>query len=170
MKPRTILILSVTLAAAGAAVGGWLAVSRKLPAPPTVMSTWDPNDPDLGRKAYTMCQACHGITGQGVPGYAPPLAGSPWLSGDLRGAVLITLHGYDATMEPGAAYVSGRMPGHAGQLADHEIAGLLSWARQQWAAASAPVTADLVTALRSRFSDRATPWSPAELRAILKQP
>ncbi len=162
-----ILALLCLVAAIG---GGWAALAR-MPAPTAALgATWDPADPALGRKAYIMCQACHGLDGRGVPGYAPPLAGSRWLTGDPRGPILITLHGYDATTEAGADYVSSRMLGHGQQLADHEIAGLLSWARSQWGNAAPAITPAAVTALRARFAGRSAPWSPAELRAVLGVP
>jgi len=152
--------------------GAWAAMAgmRAEPALSAPLATWDPADPDLGRKAYAMCLGCHGADGRGVPGYAPGLAGSPWLAGDARAAVLMVLHGYDATSEPGAAYHSSRMLGHGHQLADHELAGLLTWARRQWGHGAEPVERAMVTALRSRHAGRATPWSPAELRAILAGP
>ncbi len=166
MKAPALIIAGMCLAAAVG--GGWAALAR-MPGPalasaPT--STWDPADPGLGRKAYAMCQACHGLDGRGVPGYAPALAGSRWLTGDPRGAALIVLHGFDATSEPGAAYVSSRMLGHGQQLADHEIAGLLSWARSQWGNNAPAIGREAVTDLRARFATRSTPWSPAELRAV----
>ena len=162
-------LLVAGLCLAGLATGAWLArpaAGRTREA----ISTWDADDPAIGRKAYAMCQGCHGLDGRGVPGYAPSLVGSPWLTGDPRWAALIALHGYDATSEPGAAYVSSRMLGHGGQLADHEIAAVLSWARGQWGNQAAAVTREQITALRTRFAGRTTPWSPAELRAILKAP
>ncbi len=161
-------LLVAGLCVAALALGGWLAMQA--PAPPaTTISIWDPADPDLGRKAYAMCQGCHGLDGRGVPGYAPALAGSRWLTGDPRAATLITLHGFDATSEPGAAYVSSRMLAH-GQLADHEIAAALSWSRGQWGNNAPAITREQVTALRARFASRSTPWSPAELRAIIGAP
>lgn len=161
------------LTVAALLLGGWLAMRQSAPltmSDSARMATWDADDPALGRKAYAMCQGCHGLDGRGVPGYAPALAASRWLTGDPRGAVLITLHGFDATSEPGAAYVSSRMLGHGGQLADHEIAAALSWARSQWGNSAPALTREQVTALRARFATRSSPWSPAELRAIIGAP
>ncbi len=167
MTARRLLIAGLCVAAL--VLGGGLAMRQ--PAPPSnTMSTWDPDDPALGRKAYAMCQGCHGLDGRGVPGYAPALAGSRWLTGDPRAATLITLHGFDATSEPGAAYVSSRMLAHGQQLADHEVAAALSWSRGQWGNNAPAITREQVTALRARFASRSTPWSPAELRAIAGTP
>ncbi len=173
MSRTKLILLVVGLTAIAGAVGGYAAmrrVVRPVVPPPVATSTWDRSDPRLGEKAYVMCQACHGLNGHGILGYAPGLAGSAWLNGDSRGAILITLHGYDATSEPGAAYVSSRMLGHGGQMADHEIAAVLTWARQQWGNAAPAIPADEVTTQRGRYAGRTSPWSPAELRAILKSP
>ncbi len=160
-------LLAAILSLAALLLGGWLALRQPTPPARGGLATWDADDPALGRKAYAMCQGCHGMDGRG---YAPALAASRWLTGDPRGGILITLHGFDATSEPGAAYVSSRMLGHGGQLADHEIAAALSWARTQWGNSAPPVARDEVTALRARFAARSSPWSPAELRTILGAP
>ncbi len=166
MPRRTVLIL-VLIAGLGLACGVALALSRGVaPAPPPPLATWDPADPDLGRKAYSMCLGCHGADGRGVPGYAPPLAGAGWLLGADLPAILIVLHGYDASSEPGAAYVSARMGGHGHQLADAEVAALLTWSRGQWGNQAPAITAATVGQARRRFADRIRPWTPAELRAL----
>ena len=164
MTRWTLLVAGLCLV--GLLAGAWLAMGQESSRPSDI-ATWAADDPALGRKAYTMCLGCHGGDGRGVPGYAPALAGSRWLTGDPRGAVLISLHGFDATNEPGAAYVSSRMLGHAHQLADHEVAAALTWARGQWGNTAPAVAREQVTTLRSRFASRGSPWTPAELRAIL---
>lgn len=171
MRQRWLTPLAIILALAGLAVGAALSVPHgPPPAPPTAVATFASDDPDLGRRTYVFCQACHGADGRGVPGYAPALAGSRWLTGDPRAAAAIVLHGYDATSEPGAAYVSAKMLGHAGQLADHEIAAVLTWARRQWGNDAPPFAASVVAGLRQRFPGRTTAWTPAGLRALIAEP
>lgn len=165
---RLAIFAIILLALAGGAVGTWLSLPAGGPSAPSTAGTWDPADPELGPKAYVMCQGCHGGDGRGVPGYAPPLAGSRWLNGPALAAVLIALHGYDATSEPGAAYVSARMLGHAHQLTDHEIATLLTWARRQWGNSAGAISGSEVAAIRARFAGRTSAWSPGELRALVK--
>lgn len=162
--PRAAVIAIIALSAAGGLAGAWLSLPPA--APPLQAGTWDPADPQLGARAYVMCQGCHGVDGRGVPGYAPSLAGSRWLTGPAGTAALIVLHGFDATSEPGAAYVSARMLGHAHQLTDAEIAALLTFARSGFGNAAPPVAAAEVAAARARFAARRAPWSPAELRAL----
>lgn len=164
--PRPALVLIIVVSLLGGAIGAWLSMPSRTAAPEQPVGSWDPADPELGRKAYVMCQGCHGVDGRGVPGYAPALAGSRWLTGAPEPAVLIILHGFDATSEPGAAYVSARMLGHAGQLTDGEIAALLTWTRAQWGNQGPAVAAELVAAQRARFAARRAAWSPAELRAL----
>lgn len=172
MRAEVVLLmiggLLVLLAVTAAIV--WSRAERAGEGSAAPIGTWSAADPDLGRRAYAMCLGCHGVDGRGVPGYAPPLVGASWLLGDARAAALIVLHGYDATGEPGAPYFSSRMAGHGQQLADHEIAALLSWARQQWGNRAPPIEAALVRELRQRYAGRERPWSPAELRAVLAAP
>lgn len=167
MARSTLVMAAVLLGSAGAVAGGMLAL-RGLDAPSaeTYPGTFDRDDPLLGRRSYVFCQGCHGLDGSGVPHYTPALAGSRWLNGDPRAAALIVLHGYDATAETGADYVSSRMLGHAAQMSDDEIAAALSWTRSQWGNAAAAVAPRLVADLRLRHADRSTPWTPAELRAL----
>lgn len=160
----THLIIALSLGLVALAGGAWLALAGAATEAPPI-STWDAADPRLGEKAYVMCQSCHGLDGRGVPGFAPPLAGSRWLAGPALPAILITLHGYDATSEPGAPYASARMLGQAHQLADHEIAALLTVLRARWGGAAAVTPAEVGT-VRARFASRTAPWTPAELRAL----
>lgn len=99
------------------------------------------NDPQLGRRMYVHCQACHGINGEGVAGNYPPLAGSAMLQTDK--ALTLVLRGADR----GAVW-NGQMPAFADQMADHEIAAVLTWARQQWGNRGVVVTAADVAHLR----------------------
>lgn len=165
---RTAIIGIILLSLIGGLIGAWLSMPAVPAAQSQQIGTWDPADPALGSKAFVMCQGCHGLDGRGVPGYAPPLAASAWLNGPPLAAILIVLHGFDATSEPGAAYVSARMLGHARQLTDHEAAAMLTWARAQWGNAAAPISAAEVAAARTRFMQRSAPWSPAELRALTR--
>lgn len=92
------------------------------------------DDPQLGRRMYVHCQACHGLSGEGVPGNYPPLAGSAVLKTDQ--ALTLVLHG----AERGPVW-NGQMPALAEQMADHEIAAVITWARQQWGNTGVAVTA-----------------------------
>ncbi len=100
------------------------------------------DDPQLGRRIYVRCQACHGIDGKGVAGNYPPLTASSILNTDT--AITLVLRG--AQREVKSSW-NGQMPAFA-DLADHEIAAVLTWARSQWGNQGAPVTAAAVRACR----------------------
>lgn len=99
------------------------------------------DDPQLGRRVYVRCQACHGLNGEGVAGNYPPLAGNAALQTDR--AVQVVLHG----MERGPAW-NGQMPAFAEQLENHEIAAVITWTRQQWGNTGAVVTPNDVARMR----------------------
>lgn len=169
MALRQGIVLAIVLSIAGAGAGAWLGLRHAArPAAPTIrtVGTFDAADPQLGRKAYVFCASCHGNDGLGLPGYAPPIARSPWMLGDPRPLVLMVLHGFDASRETGSDYSSQRMLGHAAVLSDVEIAALLTWTRTQWGNAAPAVDAGLVAGLRARFPGRTGPWTLAELRAL----
>ena len=99
------------------------------------------DDPQLGRRVYVRCQACHGLNGEGVAGNYPPLAGNAALQTDW--AVQVVLRG----RERGPAW-NGQMPAFAEQLEDHEIAAVITWTRQQWGNTGAVVSPNDVARLR----------------------
>ncbi len=101
------------------------------------------DDPELGRRIYVRCQACHGVDGKGVAGNYPPLTASSILNTDT--AITLVLRG--AQREVKSSW-NGQMPAFADQLADHEIAAVLTWARSQWGNQGAPVTAATVKTYR----------------------
>jgi mono/diheme cytochrome c family protein len=105
---------------------------------PTALSSTDfaipADDPQLGRRVYVRCQACHGLEGEGVPGNYPPLRASAVLNGDPARAISVVLNGV-----PRQTF-NGAMPAF-GDLADHEVAAVLTWARSQWGNHAAAITA-----------------------------
>lgn len=81
------------------------------------------------------CSACHQVTGKGIKGAFPALAGSALVKGDksvLASTVLIGRAG---------------MPAFKDELGDAELAGILSYIRASWGNAASPVTpADIAAA------------------------
>jgi len=76
------------------------------------------------------CMGCHGIDAQGVPGKIPPLAGSLAL-------FMRTPEGRDYVL---------RVPGAANSaLADAQLAAVLNWLAERYAAANAPPPAPFTT-------------------------
>ena len=81
------------------------------------------------------CSACHQVTGKGIKGAFPALAGSALVKGDksvLAGTVLTGRAG---------------MPAFKDELGDAELAGILTYVRASWGNAASPVTpADIAAA------------------------
>src|SRR5690606_11108348 len=98
-----------------------------------------------GRSAYDHCQACHGVAGQGIAGYAPALTTSPLLVAD-RGVEVAAriLHGG----HPQVAWAS-TMPAFAMQFSDEEVAILVAWLQEHFGGQKgAPLSEDRIRALR----------------------
>lgn len=79
----------------------------------------------------TSCASCHQSQGQGRFPVFPPLAGSPWVTGDAERLVSLTLHGMSGPMEVNGVAYSGLMPGFE-HLSDQELALVLSYIRRSW--------------------------------------
>lgn len=141
MSPKVLVLLGLVLATALGALAAGL--RRQSPGGEHAFAL-PADDPQLGRRIYARCQACHGVEGQGVAGNYPGLVGAPrLLAADPSAAIAITLRG-----APRGAF-NGQMPGFA-DLADHEVAAVLTWARSQWGHAAPAVTPSQVAQVRSR--------------------
>ena len=82
------------------------------------------------------CSACHQLTGKGVPGAFPALAGDPFVQGVPEPVVMRVLNG------------RGGMPSFRADLADPQIAAILTYVRSAWGNHGAPVTPALVSQVR----------------------
>lgn len=105
------------------------------------------------------CAACHQISGAGVPGAFPPLAGSEWLAGNPRRLVALVLHGVTGPITVKGTTYSGAMPAFAQQLGDAEIAALLTDLRATWGAGASAVTRDTVAQVRTDTQARTAPFN-----------
>jgi mono/diheme cytochrome c family protein len=114
------------------------------------------------------CAACHQANGKGLPGVFPPLAGSPWVTGDPDTTLQIVLHGMTGPIEVLGATYNGAMPTFADQMSDNELAAVLTFARSEWGNAAPPVEASAATAARALTASRTEPWNgPKEVAAAL---
>jgi mono/diheme cytochrome c family protein len=112
---------------------------------------------ERGREEFKLCAACHQPQGQGMAGLAPPLAGSPWATGNPAATIRIVLQGKTSgqmTMPPLAA------------LDDEQIAAILTFVRRSWGHSSSPVSAAQVHVVRGETKLRQEPWTEAELAAL----
>ncbi len=119
------------------------------------------------------CAACHGVSGEGLAGVYPPLAGSEWVNGSEERLIRIMLHGmqgritvakreYDGAVMPGFGQVAGSPFGWD----DEKIAQVLTYIRQEWGNSGVPVATETVARIRRRTGDH-QPWSQEELLDVL---
>lgn len=108
------------------------------------------------------CAACHQLTGNGLPGVFPPLAGSEWVTAVRSDVPLqILLHGINGPMQVAGISYQGVMPAFA-QLKDAELAAVLTHIRTSFGNTASEVSAQEVAAARKRFADRGSPWTGGE--------
>jgi mono/diheme cytochrome c family protein len=103
----------------------------------------------LGEQVYgNKCAACHQLSGAGVSGVFPPLAGDPVVTAtDPADHVRTVLNGLQGKTIGGVTYPAP-MPPFAGQLTDEEIAAVVNHERTSWGHQAPLVATSQVTALR----------------------
>ena len=124
----------------------------------------------MGKKNYEqVCSTCHQITGTGVPGVYPPLAGSEWVNGSADRVIHIVLYGlkgpvhvkgveYNAAAMP----VFGKVAGSGYNWSDEKIAATLTYIRQAFGNTAGAITAEEVAKVHTATGDRKE-MSEAEL-------
>lgn len=119
--------------------------------------------PEPGRARFqNYCAACHQYDGQGV-GEAPPLEGSPWVTGPQERLIKIALHGLRGKIEVQGKTYDREMPGFGSILTDADLASLLSFVRSRFGQPKQPVTAAAVRRVRAANQGRTRYWNAAEL-------
>ncbi|RCS22162.1 cytochrome c [Phyllobacterium salinisoli] len=99
------------------------------------------------------CNACHRDSGAGIPRLFPTLAGSAVVqSDDPTTLIRVVLQGSQG-VATAAAPTAPAMPSFAWRLSDEEVASLLTYVRNNWGNAAAPVTAADVKALRQSLTN-----------------
>lgn len=112
----------------------------------------EPADPNMiarGRKLYAdNCASCHQVSGQGVAGSIPPLAGNPAVvAAKPFDAVSVVLAGVPARDGMPA------MPSFGGSMDDGAVADVINYVRTNWGNTAAPnATRELVAAWRSTLA------------------
>lgn len=108
-------------------------------------------DRSEGQKLYnTHCASCHGDQGQGIEHAYPALAGNRAVQLlDSSNLIQSVLHGGFAPVTLSNAEPYG-MPPFVLQLADSDIAQVLSFVRHAWGNQASPITAHEVNRLRDR--------------------
>lgn len=127
---------------------GLTAFLQALPQQPVAATHPPPRTADggsAGRRLYEdHCADCHGAQGEGAAPAYPGLAGNRILSmGSPLNALRVVMAGGFAPATAGNPRPYG-MPPYGHRLDDAELAALLSYLRQTWGQAAAPVTAQQV--------------------------
>lgn len=123
---------------------------------------------DPGRTQFeSYCAACHLSNGPGMAAEAPPLDGSPWVTGPEDRLIKIVLHGLRGAIEVSGKTYNLEMPAVGQVLTDIQIASLLSFVRQRFGAASAPILPAAVSEVRAATRNRTNYWTVDEL---MKEP
>jgi mono/diheme cytochrome c family protein len=160
-----------------------------IPPPAAPMPDPDPQTVDelrrVGEQKYqTVCAACHLPDGKGQPGQnIPPLDGSEWVAGDKATPARLTrilLYGLKDPIEvKGRVYTGAVMPQQGNVMKDYEIAGVLTYIRNNWSNKADPdnakpaITASVVKATRASEKDGKRPVNgtdPVTAAELLKIP
>ena len=123
----------------------------------------------IGEQLYhgaAQCASCHQPDGMGIPGAYPPLAGSPWVTGDPDRLIRVALHGVGGQIEIRGESYDSEMPGRGLFLDDDQMAATLTYVRQAWGNAAGPVSADQVRALRDAHAGRREVWPADQLMPV----
>jgi mono/diheme cytochrome c family protein len=83
------------------------------------------------------CSACHQLTGKGIPGAFPSLAGDPFVVGEPERVASTVVHG------------RGGMPTFGPELTDVQIATILTYVRSAWGNQASAITPDMVAMVRT---------------------
>lgn len=122
---------------------------------------------DRGAKIYkAQCIACHQVNGAGVTGVYPPLAASEWVTGHQESLARILINGLNGPIEVAGDSYNGNMPafGPSGlNLKPVDIAGVLTYIRQEWGNAASEITEDTMNQYIEQYGARGTPWTAEEV-------
>ncbi len=120
---------------------------------------------DTGRAQFEdYCAACHQYDGRGM-GEAPPLDGSPWVTGPEKRLIRIVLHGVRGRIEIRGRVYDREMPGFGQILSDTDVAAVLSFVRERFGRRSGAVTPAAVEQVRAASPHRTDYWRVEELLA-----
>jgi len=117
--------------------GSWLAAASSFAA-----------EPAPGQLLYNKhCLACHQADGGGVPNMQPAIIGGSWVKGDARALALFVMSGGFDSASRKESDVGNVMPPFR-QLADEDLAAILTFIRQKFGDGGSPVGAADVAAAR----------------------
>jgi mono/diheme cytochrome c family protein len=107
-----------------------------------------PDSRTPGQRLYgEHCLSCHQADGGGVPNMQPAIAGGTWVKGDARALALFVMTGGFDSASRKDSDVGNVMPPFR-QLADADLAEILTYIRQKFGDGASPVTAAEVAEVR----------------------
>jgi mono/diheme cytochrome c family protein len=121
-----------------------------------------------GKKIFSAnCATCHQMSGTGVAGQYPPLAGSEIVNGGTRRIGMIVLKGLQGPLVvKGAMYGSAVMQPWEKTLNDGKIADVITFIRQEWGNTGGPVAPEGIAALRKELANRPDSFTEPDLKAV----
>ncbi len=123
---------------------------------------------ERGKKLFSAnCATCHQMSGLGVPGQYPPLAGSEYVNGGTRRLGMILLKGLVGPVKvEGKEFGAAQMQAWETNFTDQKIADILTFIRQEWGNTGGPVAAEGISALRKELASRKESWTEPDLLAV----
>ena len=112
------------------------------------------------------CVTCHQPDGKGLSASQfPPLAKSPWITGNEERLIKVTLHGLMGPLELMGKSYPGQVPmtPYGGMLDDKQMAGVLTYVRNTFENKASAITPEMVKKVREETKDKQGFYSPAEL-------
>ncbi len=123
----------------------------------------------LGKEIYAregFCSTCHQPDGGGLTASGfPPLRGTPWVTGSPERLIKLVLKGLLGPINVAGREYPGQVPmtPFEGMLNDSEVAAVLTYVRNSFGNQAAPISPDLVRAVREEVKAKDGFYSPTEL-------
>lgn len=117
------------------------------------------------REGY--CNTCHQPDGKGLSASGfPPLAGTPWVTGNEERLIKIVLNGLQGPIEVNNQQYAGQVPmtPFGGLLNDEEIAAVVTYVRNAFGNNASVVSADQVKKVREKTKSKVGFYKSEELK------
>jgi mono/diheme cytochrome c family protein len=135
---------------------------------PDKQGTGELSPAERGKKVFSAnCATCHQMSGTGVAGQYPPLAGSEFVTGGSRRPAMIVLKGLQGPLKvKGTQYGSAVMQPWDKTLTDQKIADVLTFIRSEWGNQASPVSAEQITALKKELAGHPDSWTESDILGV----
>lgn len=112
------------------------------------------------------CNTCHQPDGKGLSASGfPPLAGTPWVTGNETRLIKLVLNGLQGPIEVSGQKYGGQVPmtPFGGLLTDEDVAAVLTFVRNAFGNEASVITPARVKEVRTATKDKSGFYSPDEL-------